>query len=76
MKCRVFIRSELARIGGEPVRLYRAVVEQRPEDWLPWEFADASLLYDKVMDCQRAGVELQELYLPEGGVNPLEVVSD
>jgi hypothetical protein len=65
----VYIKPEMARVGGEPVRLYRAVVEQRIADWLPWENVDASLLYDSVVECLKAGEELQELYQPPENVS-------
>jgi hypothetical protein len=69
------MKSELARVAGSPVRLYRATVEQRSVDWLPWEFVDASLLYDSVMECLVAAKELQELYQCGFVVAPRETVS-
>lgn len=62
MKYRIYLKSALAKVKGERVRLFKAVVEQRGEDWLPWEPCDESLLFDSVMDCEREAMELQELY--------------
>jgi hypothetical protein len=70
MKYRIYLKSTLAKVRGEVVRLFKAVVEERGEDWEPWEPCDESLLFDSHMDCQREAMELQELYQSSLMVNP------
>jgi len=76
MKYRIYLKSALAKVKDNPVRLFKAVVEQRGEDWLPWEPCDESLLFDSHMDCQREAMQLQELYQSSLMVNPqtLEII--
>ena len=63
---RVHLKSELAKVGGLVVRLYRAYVDQRENDWTHWEPCDQSLLFDSALDCQREAEELRGLYEERG----------